>query len=177
MQPGSVHVQTFYLQTGQAYQETWPPSEKVSLKIGLEIIKYAWKPPKVIYFTLVESLWDLQGWRQPWSGESWLAVLCEVNLSRSDVCDEKFSARVQDEVQNEKRAAKRLTSKSTWEPAFTQHVSISSFILLCWEGSAGPRLVNRPSVHLVRKNCSGFFTSFYSQTQVVLQTQSCLLCK
>lgn len=97
-----------------------------------------------------------KGCRQPWSGESWLAVLCEDNLSRSVVCDWGFSARVQDQVQNEKRTAKRLSSKSTWEPAFSQHAYISSLILLCWEGSTGPGLVNTASVYWVGKNCSSF---------------------
>lgn len=101
----------------------------------------------------------LQGCRQPWSGESWLAVLCEVNLSRS-VCDGGFSARVQDQVQNEKWTAKGLSSKSTWEPAFSQHGYISSFISLCWEGSTGPGLVNGSSVYLVGKSCSGFLQAF-----------------
>lgn len=100
MQPGSVHVQTDKLIRRHGHH-----LKRFPLELDWKSIKYAWKPPKVIQLPLVESLWDLQGCRKPWSGESWLAVLCEVNLSSGDVCDEGFSARVQDQVQNEKRTA------------------------------------------------------------------------
>lgn len=61
MQPGSVHVQTFYLQTDKLIRRHGHHLKRFPLKLDWKAIKYVWKPPKVIHFPLVECLWDPTG--------------------------------------------------------------------------------------------------------------------
>lgn len=58
MQPGSVHVQTFYLQTDKLIRRHGHHLKRFPLKLDWKSIKCVWKPPKVIHFPLVECLWD-----------------------------------------------------------------------------------------------------------------------
>lgn len=58
MQPGSVYVQTFYLQTDKLIRRHGHHLKRFPLKLDWKTIKYAWKPPKVVHFPLVECLWD-----------------------------------------------------------------------------------------------------------------------
>lgn len=125
------------------------------LKLDWKTKKYAWEPPKVIHFPLVECLCNLTGLQGElagcplWSSFAQEYCLWQGALSQGAESSTKWE-------KHSKEAEQQICLGASFESTRLRLL----LFLLCWEGSAGPGVVNTSVVCLVGKDCSGFLQAF-----------------